>query len=67
MISVVVLFFLAYVIELGRYHWLSFDELPPKEQNRLLDEAKKHPVCIGGRTFYPDPTIVEYYTKIKHR
>lgn len=54
-------------IEIRRYHWLSFDELPDDEQHRLKREARTKPYNIGGKIYYPDPGVFKYYTKIKRR
>ena len=67
LIGVLVLANLAYLIQVWRFHWLDFDELPDEEQQRLLNEANSETYIIGGITAHPDPRVARYYTTIKKR
>jgi|GEM_PF-3050779 len=58
---------LAWCIDTLRYHWLSFDELPDAEQERLLVEASQNISYIGGKAVTPDPQVFDYYTKLPRK
>lgn len=67
MVGIALLAFLAYAIQLARFHWLAFEELPDKEQQRLLDEASSKTYVIGGIAVHPDARGMRYYTTTNKR